>query len=218
MPLLQFVTLHLNEDTREKFDQVFNELIDTSVKSEEKTKCYYWFAPESGDKKNLYGVEIYEDESSWKEHMATPQFKKFVESVQSNGLFTQSFSADNYEPVVGFVDRPGKETPSAGQHVLIVDFVAKSSADRDGLFKEAQSLVDHVEKNEDGTISYLFTKSLEDDKKILIFEQYTSKSYLTDVHQQSEEFKKKSPLIAQYVSDRKLTHYTSVGLGFTSKK
>ncbi|CAL5219908.1 g1837 [Coccomyxa viridis] len=74
--------------------------------------------------------------------------------------------------------------------LLLIQQEYKSIRDRDVFIEMFKPLAKYVKQHEPETLAYELSVSDKDPHKLLIFERYSSKEALTEIHQQSAPFKK----------------------------
>lgn len=167
----------------------------------------------------LWGIEEYgHKDDLYEKHMKSDAFGTFAKALGDEKLFSKDLGLGNYAPASGFIVRPGQETNS-GKYVWIAEVTCKDSAGRDEAIRLASPLTKYVYDNEPKTLSYLFLKSLDDDKKFTVFEIYENKQALTEIHHKGDEFKKFMGALAEkgLVAEKVATAFTSIGQGYFAK-
>ena len=197
------------------------ELLEPMVKysATEKDNNAYLFFTGVDSPDTVRGIELYNTRPALEEvHLQSDEFKTFAGSLGSEGVVSGPPVLDHYSPVHGFPSRSSSAASPTGTFIWLAELTCKDSASRDKVLELAEPLVKYVESNEPKTLSYYFLKSLDDDTKMTVFEQYVNKEALTEIHHKSEEFQDFGKKVREggYVVDKTSTGYTTV-IGHLSK-
>lgn len=177
----------------------------------------YFFFQQEDNPDVLCGIEEYKEKDDlYEKHMKSSEFQTFAKSLGDENLLVGPPAFDNYSPASGFLIRPGQETNS-GKFVWIAKLTCKDKASRDKGLELSKKLGKYVYDNEPKTLSYLFLKSLDDEKVFTVFEQYENKEALTGIHHKSDEFKELMGALKELVTDKVTTGYNTMDRGYFAK-
>lgn len=162
-------------------------MVDYS-KTETGNKAYLFFT--GNDEPDVVrGIELYTNRSELDDvHLASSEFKTFAGALQSESVVVKAPVLDHYTPKSGFLTRPSNEASPTGTFIWLAEVTCKDKTARDESLKLAEKLASYVEANEPKTLSYQFLSSDDDETKFAVFEQYTNKEALTEIHHKSEVF------------------------------
>lgn len=177
----------------------------------------YFFFTQEDNPDVLCGIEEYQEKDDlYEKHMKSNEFQTFAKSLNEEKLLNGDLALDNYSPASGFLVRPGHETNS-GKFVWIAKLTCKDKAARDKGLELSKTLAKYVYDNEPKTLSFLFLKSLDDEKVISVFEMYENKEALTGIHHKSDAFKQLMGDLKDLVTEKVTTGYNTIDRGYLAK-
>lgn len=187
---------------------------DTSVDS-------YLFFHGEDDEDNVTGIEEYRQKDDlYDQHLKSTEFATFAGSLQNESLLVGEPELKNYDPQSGFLIREkDHSSPGSGKFIWIARLTCQSKEAREEVLELAKPLAKYVHDNEPKTLSYLFLKSLDNDKDMAVFEMYENKAALTDIHHKSEQFKKFGQALREkeLVAIKNSSGYKTIGKGYLAK-
>lgn len=179
---------------------------------------YFFFQAEDDDDA-VWGLEEYRQKDDlYEQHLKSPEFATFVGTLQKESLLAGAPVMKNYASETGFLTREADYT-SSGKFIWIARLTCESSAARNEVLALFKPLAKYVYDNEPKTLSYLFLKSLDDDKDMAVFEIYENKAALTDIHHKSAEFAKFGQAVKEknLVTGKTSSGFKSIGAGYLAK-
>lgn len=182
-------------------------------------ECYFFFRSVD-EPDTVWGLEKYDSKSAlYDVHIKSTEFETFEEALKKEGLPSAPLALDNYSASHGFLQRPNATKSPKGTFVWVAELTCKDSKARDTVLELSQPLAKYVEDSEPKTLSYLFLKSLDDEAKLTVFEQYENKAALTDIHHHSDAFLSfgKKLKDSGLVVGKATTGLTTLGAGFSAK-
>lgn len=179
---------------------------------------YFFFQGEDNEDL-IWGIEEYRQKDDlYEQHLKSSEFATFAGALKEESLVGGEISMKNFEPQSGFIARE-KNYSGTGNFIWVAQLTCASSKARDEILAKAKSLAKYVYDNESKTLSYLFLKSLDDDKDMAVFEIYENKAALTDIHHKSEEFLSFGKYIREnnLVTARSSQGFKAIGQGYLAK-
>ena len=185
----------------------------------EKGNQAYCFSNGIDEQDTVLGFEQYTDRSALDDvHLQSQDFKDFVKTLTDEKILASAPKMDNYTYVDGFLTRSSTDQAPKDTFVWLAEVTFKDEESRSQGYALVKPLAAYVKENEPKTLSYIFLQSIENPLKMAVWEQYTEKDALFNIHHKSPQFAHFSTSMREngYAVDKKSTGWTT-SVGYLQK-
>lgn len=186
------------------------------VKAEEPGTLAYFITRSVSDPEVYLFFERYESKAANDKHLESSLFQQWEEMVGNGILQDVEISKSSME--VGFLTKPGCETIAPTDYFWVAELTFQPGCRDRGITLIRKVAQDSLAK-EPGTVTYAMLKHTSEPQRITIFERYTAKSALEDVHFKGLEFvaMRRTMESESLLAKRVPNAYMWTGIGYMQK-